>query len=588
MSATLELRSIDQLMAMRFVIPSYQRGYRWTRRQVVDLLDDLYGFQQQAEEMPKDAFYCLQPVVVRPVQDGSWELIDGQQRLTTIYLLLSVLKPMLDMLGRTPFSLSYETRPRSEEFLANPSAELAGENIDFFHIDEAKRVIEEWFAARDGSGAVRFKFASFLLEDEKRNARVIWYEFPPDDDPIEVFVRLNVGRIPLTNAELIRALFLRESNYDQAGHVEQIAHQWDILERQLRNDAFWYFIRGAAPDLATRIEFLLAVHVQTHGATIAHDDPYGIFVAFAGLLSPEETWFDRWRAIKQIAMRLEEWYEDRTLYHLVGTLMHLRTRGTKPVQRPSEVVVELLQSRHELSRSAFERHLRRLIGQHLFQTEVKDPASQVQGLLDDLTYGTHNERLRDVLLLFNVATLLDNIGSNLVFPFSLFQRESWDLEHIRSVTEHRPFRIDDQKRWLARVVEHWADRAPDTSQTVAAEAAEKLLEDFDTKQFDGVYKLVQAAFGEDSDPEESNSVANLTLLDAGTNRSYGNSPFPVKRQRVLHLDKTGTFVPLCTTNAFLKYYSAYDSNSMAWLPVDAEHYATAIRTTLTGFFEAAQ
>ena len=67
-----------------FVIPSYQRGYRWEPLQVRTLLDDIYQNGQKT--------YCLQPVVVRQMENGKYELIDGQQRLTTLYILIKYLK----------------------------------------------------------------------------------------------------------------------------------------------------------------------------------------------------------------------------------------------------------------------------------------------------------------------------------------------------------------------------------------------------------------------------------------------------------------------------------------------------------------
>ena len=73
-----------------FHIPAYQRGYRWERTQVKTLLNDLYQCME-ANGQEKD--YCLQPVVVQKkgVQKKGklqYDLIDGQQRLTTIYILL--------------------------------------------------------------------------------------------------------------------------------------------------------------------------------------------------------------------------------------------------------------------------------------------------------------------------------------------------------------------------------------------------------------------------------------------------------------------------------------------------------------------
>ena len=68
----LRLRSICDLLSERFFVPTYQRGYRWTARQVEALLDDLAAFQLR--ERNPDAYYCLQPVVVRRRPGGDWML----------------------------------------------------------------------------------------------------------------------------------------------------------------------------------------------------------------------------------------------------------------------------------------------------------------------------------------------------------------------------------------------------------------------------------------------------------------------------------------------------------------------------------
>lgn len=79
---------------LRFYIPAYQRGYRWSAEQVEQLIDDLEEFKTR-RETNTNAFYCLQPLVIKPVKQdniGSLEVIDGQQRLTTILLILQVLR----------------------------------------------------------------------------------------------------------------------------------------------------------------------------------------------------------------------------------------------------------------------------------------------------------------------------------------------------------------------------------------------------------------------------------------------------------------------------------------------------------------
>lgn len=96
----IELKSVNDLLGMNFYIPSYQRGYRWTTLHVEALLEDLDNFLKHSEEPgAKNEAYCLQPIVVVGQQDSNekkiWEIVDGQQRLTTLYILLKYLNLML-------------------------------------------------------------------------------------------------------------------------------------------------------------------------------------------------------------------------------------------------------------------------------------------------------------------------------------------------------------------------------------------------------------------------------------------------------------------------------------------------------------
>lgn len=80
----LEIKSLGEILNEKFFVPYYQRGFRWTEKQVVDLLNDIYNFSKI--EHQENEFYCLQPLVVK--KNGvNWNLIDGQQRLTTIILI---------------------------------------------------------------------------------------------------------------------------------------------------------------------------------------------------------------------------------------------------------------------------------------------------------------------------------------------------------------------------------------------------------------------------------------------------------------------------------------------------------------------
>ena len=582
-------RAISELLSERFVIPSYQRGYRWTERQVFELLDDIREFQRVRHEHPKESFYCLQPVVVLPREDGGWELIDGQQRLTSISLVLNVLAPLLTILEKKPYSIEYETRPQSAEFLKRPDPDRQHENVDFFHMYHAYKSIERWFADLDGTG--RLDFLNCLLAPAERNVRVIWYELPPAENAVQVFVRLNVGKIPLTNAELVRALFLRERNFDQpdaSGAQLEIAHQWDAIEKQLQRDEFWYFINDEISKYSTRIEYLFEIKITERNLPLPQHDSYATFIAYQGHFSNSGHVDELWREIRQLALRLDEWFSDRVLYHLIGYWI------TVSPEEGKKVIVGLLKKRYELTRKEFEDYLKGLIFNGLTNRELSaltrvEIEEVVSDFLGELTYGVSRApKIKGALLLFNVATLLRNKGSNLRFPFDLYKKQSWDIEHIRSVKSDRPERRDDIKGWLNNVLDYWGASPDPTTSTRDAlrHEGERVLgsEPLDIEAFRDLYDRILAYFGEANSTEADHGLANLTLLDMATNRSYKNAVFPIKRARILQLDKEGTFAPLCTTNVFLKYYSPSVEHMMFWREDDGRAYQSAIVKTLAHFF----
>src|SRR5690606_31734805 len=162
---------------------------------------------------------CLQPVVVKRtklVEQGDaqyyWELIDGQQRMTTIFIILSYLNK--DRF----FHLRYETRKESTEFLNQLShltenvSETPLSTIDSYYFFEAYKAVEQWFLKKEEeAGFSREDWQSKLL----KNTKVIWYAVRSKENEdsrkqsIEIFTRLNQGKIPLTDAELLKALFLQ-------------------------------------------------------------------------------------------------------------------------------------------------------------------------------------------------------------------------------------------------------------------------------------------------------------------------------------------------------------------------------------------
>ena len=169
MSKKLCLKTIGDFRDFHFLVKDYQRGYKWTEVEVNQLLNDIDEFQSQ------EGFYCLQPIVIKADNDKK-ELIDGQQRCTTIYLILQYL-------GQHLFDITYQTRKQSAKFLNEiTTLNLSGEwndwkdshskkdNVDNYHFFQAYKAIQNWFAKK--SEKEKETWEEKLLKKTK----VIWYE----------------------------------------------------------------------------------------------------------------------------------------------------------------------------------------------------------------------------------------------------------------------------------------------------------------------------------------------------------------------------------------------------------------------------
>ena len=238
------------------------------------------------------------------------------------------------------------------------------------------------------------------------------------------------------------------------------------------------------------------------------------------------------------------------------------------------------------AKSAFQRALKERIYKRLIGGE-RPARDQLKDALDtqlsELDYESDAPTIRRVLLLFNVATLLENRTSNLRFPFETFKKREWDIEHVRSVASGKPGRIDAQRLWLENVRDYLVQAGEGEGLVARAQAVLEASQ-FDTEQFDQIYVDVLAHFEEADSADADHGIGNLALLDAQTNRSYKNAVFPLKRKVILGLDRAGTFVPLCTKNLFLKCYSEKIGNMMFWTQRDSESYRKAIVESFVRFF----
>ncbi|RLC23815.1 MAG: DUF262 domain-containing protein, partial [Deltaproteobacteria bacterium] len=161
-------------------------------------------------------------------------------------------------------------------------------------------------------------------KNNKYPVKVIWYEADSNINSIDLFTRLNIGKIPLTNAELIKALFMNSSNFEkkQSDRIRlkqlEISTEWDRIEHALQNDMFWYFISGHKI-ITNRIELIFNLMNEEKDES----DNYSTFRYFNKKFQKksEKTIEANWIEIKNYFQRFEEWFNERGLYHKIGFLL---------------------------------------------------------------------------------------------------------------------------------------------------------------------------------------------------------------------------------------------------------------------------
>ncbi|WP_104639953.1 DUF262 domain-containing protein [Helicobacter bizzozeronii] len=470
------LRSVGDLEHFNFLIPSYQRGYRWGTAEVEILLRDIADFIKKSKS--NDRQRCsLQPIVVKAKvegQDKVYHVIDGQQRLTTIFLIVKYLTRYVvrekcqeggDVRylarkegeevkrGDNLFFIKYETRERSFEFLENIQDRKYDGTIDSWHFRVAYKTICHFF--KDYQCGDKKDFLETLCE----KCEVLWHESPDKEE--KVFVRLNSGRIPLSEVENIKALFLAQNQTDglTEEEIEQKeeenknrAERWYSAEKEARkNGDFIYCVL----EHIDRCD-IMSIKKEGQEWSVLSDDVQRIGVYLKAIMFHKkkgiykrvpykkkknylfdyfyhkyenESMDDEWKKLDKAIRHLSDFASgvfnknnkssdieieiNRKIFHYLGFLI---LQGYKI----SELYTEWL---NVGDKEKFAICLEDLVKKNV-QPYIKR--------IDDLTYNKNKDRkpLQVILLLFNLEYLMEKIKSLKPFEFNRFILEKWNLEHI--------------------------------------------------------------------------------------------------------------------------------------------------------------
>lgn len=591
-------KPVYELQNKHFEVKDYQRGYKWTKKEITDLLNDVNDHKEQ------DGKYCLQPVIVKSLPNRNIELIDGQQRVTSIYLLLYFLEE------KKFYHLDYQTRDSTREFLENELPLLHQStleekdwqvfitdnpdfnNVDVFHLFEVYAQIHKWFTKHQID-------AENFLQKLQNNVNVIWYDIEQSNSNSnhissaeQVFLNLNAGKIPLTSSELIKALFILDTQNRYSKEVAklkatELATEWDQIETKLHDDLFWFFIcdNKHYNKIDTRIDFI--IDLVNHRNLKKHDNLYAYRRYEEKFKNQEDL---DWKAIKKTFNKLLEWFDNKTVFHLVGFLI-VSDLGK---------LTDLLKLSEKKSKSDFEKELENQIKKAFSKTKTKDNKEIKIYHLDNLHFQDYKKQCLDVLLLLNVLYYVNNNSSN-KFPFNLFKNQKWSVEHINPQNPRDFKKVKQLIEWLNVNKEYYktntqiVEAINSILEFVTKIENEKVLKDHrfskeETEVIDDLTILITNDLG-------LHTISNLALLDVNTNSKIGNKPFLEKREEILALDQKGeytnskgeikkVYIPVCTKNVFAKIYTTdKDSNAKSFFgKEDMEAYYTFIENQLKTYY----
>lgn len=586
--ASLIPKKVSELKSS-FFIPDYQRGYRWGRHNLRQLLNDIRDSK---------GVYYLQPIVVcthnhreEDKKEYDYDIIDGQQRLTTLLIVYKGLESIYNMLESNPmgfnilskdqvecgFSLSYQTRNDSEDFLnsiKDKTLTEAREFADFLYMYHAYQEVYTWFAENRSDIA-------YIAKSLKDRVFLIWYEVNANEDKArQVFENLNIGKIRLTNAELIKAIFLSQTN-SRISDEEQnvIGQQSDEIERRLHDKVFWSFLtKKSEEQYATRIELLFDMVAKKKEK---ERDEFYTFLYFDKLLKGKNQ-KEEWEKIYIQYLKLLDWFNDNEYYHKIGYLV-----SVGPSDTLQKLYTESMDG--EMTNSSFKASLNQ---------KIKDTLSFKKIRIEHLSYDEDYSDVTKLLTLFNVITTYNLNDETQKYPFYLHNtvKGGWSIEHIHAQQSEPINDIEPRKNWVRL---HHTSLKRYLSVRKAAEATKEEIakiealsarmhdylekEDIQTQNnFNSISKTYSEVVVSKLNVEYKDLLGNLALLGKDDNSVLNNSTFDVKREIVTKELTAISYIPICTQHVFLKKYTPSNKNDLFfWGDDDRVEYVNEIKSVLS-------
>lgn len=580
------IKSVKSIFKMNYNIPEYQRGYKWRIEQVLKLLKDIDGFN---EENNKDKFYCLQNITIVKKNDY-YDVIDGQQRLTTLFIILSYLqKYYKDEEIQLKNRLKYSIRKESEDFLykyifesdinyikEKDSKYFYNENFDnkfdsqdVFHFALAKYTIIEFLKGK--TDEEKIKFHKKLLE----NVIIIVNEVKSGNEE-NIFRNLNSNKVPLAEQDFIRAIFItrcKEDNKTEKISEKRLRIGYDIDNMNIwwsKSSVYKYFNRFCKNYKG--ISLLYNLFFQCFKFKIDNKKYESLFDY---LDNKNEKVNDTLKDILRFHNTMVDWYKDYEIYHLLGFISITNTKQNN--------IVNIWNKWEEnISRDVFIKELKNMIKLDL---DIENSLEKYTNIKTNC-YTNNEIPLVKLLVLMDIIKILKNEEKNFVrLPAEYFSKYNEDIEHIFSKTPNNETTIKEAKENIENIIK-LVKGNKDTDRL--NKFKNKIIKKEDTEKLNDIEFLEEYKQLILSIPI-INSIGNLVLLNLSVNRGYGNSEYEIKRNKIVSLYESNNkykYIRNHTWTIFTKsFYSNESKDLNDWTIKDIETTAKYIRDSIEDFFK---
>jgi uncharacterized protein with ParB-like and HNH nuclease domain len=582
-------------------IPLYQRGYKWKKKDVIKLLDDINRFKAEGSK-----FYCLQNItIVSNEKSCCFNIVDGQQRLTTMSIILGSLGKKDIVKNRVKFPKN-TIREKTNEFLNNKilseedfyekiesldwskyienEANSEFDHQDIYHLFEAFKTVNKWLRDNDESISAdelkekilnNVKFIVNLIESEEGN------------EEEKIFANLNSKKIPLDGADLIRALIITNVAKEEENQQLRIKNIVRINETRIKigmqldlinswwskDEVFNYFKRFTqlkSEEIAPghklfnenkhRINLLYllwAAKKQKSSLNLETIEAENISVFYKEIL-----------ALHNI---LKEWFEDREMYHLLGFLFFMNFKNKDILL----TIFKKWENDKTSTKKGFIAFLKIKIKENM--SEIDENGEALPNYADTKInwYKDKKDALLQALVLMDVIHLIKHTEYSKM-PVEGFNKA---LNHFEHIFPQNPEKTDDKIEYIDFLNNH------------VIKQNEKKIEIPDKNMFSNDEEYAQK-LDELISPYVAkiniNSIGNLVLLDGKLNQSLSNKSYQEKRLRIVKHFNKGNFIQPHTFKVFVRYFNGEDNGNNEfeyWSNNDIEANAEAINKNINEFLK---